>query len=238
MKLKGENKAGLYLTVIIHLMVVIILLFVQIDQISQLENSFVLDFTREEKIEKKQKEEIFKENISKKLDALIAAAKSSPSNSKVKNTIVNANLKDDRNTDAKKLYDDAQKLANDIKSNSKFREEVDASDETVEHKANNDSEIKSQYKGPSVLSYDLGDRKAAYLHIPAYKCYSGGEVTVIIYVDRAGIVKQVKIVEDLSTDDKCIRDYAIKAARLSRFKADKKASKLQMGEIVYKFIAQ
>ena len=242
MKLRTENKAGLYFTVIVHLTVIIVLLIVQIDKVSQMENSFVLDFTREEELEKKKEEIEFKEDISKKLDALIAASAPNTSrSSSIKNAIVNSSLKDDRNTDADQLYKDAAKLDNALKENSQTREEVDASDETVDIKSpnkNNKDEIKSQYKGPSVLRYDLGERKATYLHIPAYKCFSGGEVTVVIYVNRSGLVKQAKIVEDLSSKDKCIREYAIRSARLSRFKAADKAPEPQIGEIVYQFIAQ
>ena len=50
-----ENKAGLYLTIIFHLVVVIVLLVYQIDSRIKAESSFVLDFTKQEEIEKEQK---------------------------------------------------------------------------------------------------------------------------------------------------------------------------------------
>ena len=52
MKLSGEDKAGLYITVIVHLTVIIILLLTQIGALLQRENSFVLDFTRQEEEER------------------------------------------------------------------------------------------------------------------------------------------------------------------------------------------
>ena len=45
MKLTPDQKAGLYITAIVHLAVIIILLLGQIGYAVQRENSFVLDFT-------------------------------------------------------------------------------------------------------------------------------------------------------------------------------------------------
>ena len=77
MKIEKENKAGLYLTVIFHLTVIIVLLLYSIDSTIRREESFVLDFSKQEEIERKEKETIFKEDISRKLDEMIAAAQSS-----------------------------------------------------------------------------------------------------------------------------------------------------------------
>ena len=73
----SEDKAGLYITIIFHLVVIIVLLAYQIDSTLKREESFVLDFSKQEEIEQRQKEEAFKEDISKRLDELIAAARSS-----------------------------------------------------------------------------------------------------------------------------------------------------------------
>ena len=72
-----ENKAGLYLTIIFHLVVVIVLLVYQIDSRIKAESSFVLDFTKQEEIEKEQKLQEMKTEVSKRLDDLIAAARAS-----------------------------------------------------------------------------------------------------------------------------------------------------------------
>ena len=73
----NEDKAGLYITIIFHLVVIIVLLAYQIDSSLKKEESFVLDFSKQEEIEKREKEEAFKEEISRRLDDLIAAARSS-----------------------------------------------------------------------------------------------------------------------------------------------------------------
>lgn len=55
-----EDRAGLYITVIFHLAVIIVLLAYQIDSTLKREESFVLDFSRQEEVERIRKEEAFK----------------------------------------------------------------------------------------------------------------------------------------------------------------------------------
>ena len=96
----------------------------------------------------------------------------------------------------------------------------------------------SDYKGPSVLSYNLDGRKASRLPIPAYRCMGSGTVTVIIGVDNAGNVVRAQVQEDRSSDNACLRDFAIRAARMSKFTASPTAPARQGGSIIYEFIAQ
>lgn len=236
-----ENRAGLYITVIFHLTVIIVLLLYQIDSTLRREESFVLDFSRQEEIERIEKEIAFKEDISKRLDDLIAAAHNS--GEPIRNIAVDASraqLKDDRGTDADQLYKDAERLANDLKNGHKDAVEEDAREETVEmqHQKKPDQKNQKEYSGPSVLSYTLDGRKASHLPIPAYRCYGAGDVTVIIKVNNSGQVVSAKVMEDISSSDNCLRSFAIRAARLSRFSGSQNAPANQTGEIVYRFIAQ
>ena len=233
-----EDRAGLYITIIFHLVVIIVLLAYQIDNTLRREESFVLDFTRQEEIEKQKKEQLFKEDISKRIDDLIAAARNS--GEPIRNIAVDAGakLKDDRNTDADQLYKDAERLAKDLKDG----QAEDAREETVElpeqqQKKKEDSK-KKEYSGPSVVSYTLDGRKASHLKIPAYRCYGSGDVTVIITVNNSGQVTGATVLDDVSSSDKCLRDFAVRAARLSRFSASSAAPHNQKGEILYRFIAQ
>lgn len=235
-----EGRAGLYITVIFHLTVIIVLLLYSIDTTLRREESFVLDFSKQEEIEKKEKEEIFKEDISRKLDELISAAQSS--SAPIRNIAVdatNSRLKDDRGTDAEQLYKDAERLAKDLKSGHKDAIEEDARQETVEmqHQKKSDANQK-EYSGPSVVSYTLDGRKASHLKIPAYRCYGAGDVTVIITVNNAGQVVKAEVMDGISSDDQCLRSFAVRAARLSRFSASQTAPPNQKGEILYRFIAQ
>ena len=235
---RNEDRAGLYITIIFHLMVIIVLLAYQIDSTLKKEESFVLDFSKQEEIEKMEKEKAFKEDISKRLDDLIAAARSS--SDQIRNIAVDAGsqLKDDRNTDAEQLYKDAERLAQDLRDG--HAEQEDARDETVELQTQKRQENteKKEYKGPSVLSYNLDGRKASHLKIPAYRCYGSGDVTVIITVNNAGQVIGAKVLDSVSSSDECLRNFAIRAARLSRFSASTTAPANQTGEILYRFIAQ
>ena len=236
-----EDRAGLYITVIFHLTVIIVLLVYQIDSTVRKEESFVLDFSKQEEIERRQREEIFKEDISKRLDELIAAAQNS--SAPIRNIATDASraqLRDDRGTDAEELYKEAERLAQDLKNGQKDAIEDNAVDETVEmqHQQKKSPENQKEYSGPSVLSYTLDGRKASHLPIPAYRCYGAGDVTVIITVDNSGRVVRAKVMEEISSSDNCLRNFAVRAARLSRFSASSDAPANQTGEIVYRFIAQ
>ena len=236
-----ENKAGLYITVIFHLTVIIVLLLYQIDSTIRREESFVLDFSKQEEIERRVQEEIFKEDISRRLDDLIAAAQSSGGEIRnIATDISGSQLKDDRGTDADELYKDAQRLADELKNGQKDAIEEDARTETVElpTQRNETEDEQKAYSGPSVLSYSLDGRKASHLPIPAYRCYGAGDVTVIITVDNSGMVVRAKVLEEVSSSDNCLRSFAIRAARLSRFSSSSTAPANQTGEIIYRFIAQ
>ena len=241
MSINKDDKAGLYLTIIFHLVVIIVLLAYQINTSVRREESFVLDFSKQEEIERRAKEEVMKQDISKKLDDMIAAARRQ-SSSQIRNIAVDAGsqLKDDRGTDAEQLYKDAERLAQDLKNGQKDGIEEDAREETVEmqHQQKPQQKNQKEYSGPSVLSYSLDGRKASHLPIPAYRCYGAGDVTVIITVNNAGQVVGAKVLDEISSSAECLRKFAIRAARLSRFSASPDAPANQTGEIIYRFIAQ
>lgn len=237
-----ENRAGLYLTIIFHLVVIIVLLIYQIDATLKAETSFVLDFSKQEELEKQEEIRVLKEEVSKQLDDLIAAARASQPN--IRNIAVDASskpLKDDRNTDADQLYKDAERLAKELKAGQNAIEE-DSREETVDlssSEAKGEGEGSGQpYSGASVLSYRLDGRKARHLPIPAYKCYGGGDVVVIINVDQAGRVVGAQVNEAGTSGDACMKREAVKAAKNSRFSGSPTAPNPQVGEIVYRFIAQ
>lgn len=235
--MNSDDRAGLYITIIFHLVVLIVLLASQISSALKGENTFVLDFSKQEKVEKEQAERQMKEDVSDKLDRMLAAAGGVP----VKNVAVDRGgkaLKDDRDTDAEELYKEAEKLARDLKNGYKL-DEPDEDYAAVNKPVKEKETPKSQtYKGPSVVSYELDGRKASRLSIPAYRCLGAGHVTVIITVDPSGQVLNAKVQDEVSSSDKCLRDFAIRAARLSRFSASTSAPARQVGNIVYLFVAQ
>lgn len=235
MKIDKEDRAGLYITLIFHLVVLIILLVCQIGFSLQKENSFVLDFTKQEEIEKQKKEEVFKEDIQSRIEDLLAAS----ANVSFKNVAVDRGaLKDDRGTNAEELYRDAEKLQQELNNGVEQPDKDDFAAVAPEIKKETKKESSASYSGPSVVSYELDGRKASRLSIPAYRCLGAGMVTVLITVDNQGNVILAKILEEGSSPDKCLRDFAVRAARLSKFSASTSAPARQGGNIVYQFIAQ
>jgi len=236
MRLTPDQKAGLYVTAIVHLVVIIVLLAVRIGFEVQRENSFVLDFTKQEELEKKQEEVRLQESAAAALERLIAASAGVP----IRNVTVDRSaLKDDRGTNAEELYKEAERLAQELKDGQNRPQDIE---ETII--AAPPSSVKTEtpaarpYSGPSVLSWSLDGRNASHLPIPAYRCYGAGEVTVIITVDNKGDVVNAKVDAATSTADDCLRSFATRAARLSKFSASSTAPARQMGSITYAFIAQ
>ena len=214
MHIPEDNRAGLYFTAIFHLAVIIVLLLAGIGSELGVENSFVMDFSKQEQKEKEIKEEEFRESISRRLDELISGA-AAPM---VRNVTVdnNAPLKDDRGTDADELYKENERLQRDLKGlDSRYE---DAVNETVDLKPEPDKKDTPQNK--------------------AYKCYNAGDVTVMIKVNPQGVVVYAKVVDELSSEDECLRKEAVRAARLSKFSIKTDAPANQPGEITYRFIAQ
>lgn len=228
----------MYITVTVHLAVLIIMLAAGLDFSLKRENSFVLDFTRyEEKermleeIDKLRREAELQQAIADKLEREIGSPQA------VRNVAVDrATLKDDRGTDARQLYKDAERLQRELDKGASAQEESIAAPEKEE--TIKKEEEKASYSGPSVVSYYLEGRKAGRLPIPAYRCIGAGEVTVLITVDNSGSVTGAAVDESCSSSDGCLRAFAVRAARLSKFSASPDAPRKQQGNIVYKFIAQ
>ncbi|MBR1510834.1 MAG: hypothetical protein IJ623_09310 [Bacteroidales bacterium] len=236
MRLSPDQKAGIYITVSIHLAVIIVLLAVRIGYEVQNENSFVLDFTQQEEQERIQEEKQLQEEVADQLERLLSAM---PAGVPVRNVAVDASaLKDDRGTNAEELYKEAERLAQELKDGQNAVQE-DPESVAVSEPEKPKPETKARpYSGPSVLAWSLDGRKASHLPIPAYRCYGAGQVTVIITVNNRGDVINAKVDEGTSSSDGCLRTFAIRAARLSKFSASTSAPSRQMGSITYAFIAQ
>ena len=236
-----EDKVGLYVTLIVHLSVIIILLLAQIGATLQKESSFVLDFTKQEEIERQQKEaeqmlkeiqraQMLKEYLEQKIDRQLGELQT------VKNIATNKGaLKDDRNTDIDKLMADAKRLEKELRDHKISAPDIE-DDEAAGDGTDTKKEQKKAYSGASVLSWQLDGRNAVRLPVPAYKCYGAGEVTVMITVDNAG--KVIAAAVQGSPGDKCLINAAIAAAKASRFSAKPDGPGKQTGDITYLFIAQ
>lgn len=237
-----ERKIGFYSTVVFHLLVVIILLATTIHNIVAEETSFVMDFTGLEQQEQKIKEEEIKVKAQKEVEDLLAGR--IPTSSSYRNVAVDRssgrNLRDDRHKNPSQVYDEARELQKKLDESRRQAMMEQGSDDDVSDPTKKENKKASEaYKGPSVISYSLDGRKAQSLPVPVYKCYGGGDMYVQIVVNRKGYVIDASIIQGSSTSsDECLVRAAIDAAKRSRFRASLTAPEKQVGEIVYRFIAQ
>ena len=238
--LSPDQKAGLYITVSVHLAVIIVLLAVRIGYEVKRDNSFVLDFSQQEEKERQEQVAELQEKAAEDLERLLAAAQAIHSG-EVRNVAVDRSaLKDDKGINADELYKEAERLAQELKDGQNRQEEDPEAFAAAQpdKQENPKKEETRPYSGPSVLSWSLDGRNASHLPIPAYRCYGAGEVTVIITVNNRGDVVNAKVDDKLSASDGCLRTFAVRAARLSKFSASASAPSRQMGTITYAFIAQ
>lgn len=235
-----EDRVGLYTTLVFHLSVLIVLLLVSIGHVASSENTFVLDFTKQEELEKLQKEIELKEAVARDLEDQIARERRSEL---VRNVAVDAGskLKDDRFKNPSEVYDEARELQRKLDASRRDALSQQASEEAVDMGQESGEERQEPapaYKGPSVISYELEGRKALSLPVPAYKGYGAGDVLVDIEVNQAGRVTAARVRSSGSTADESLHSFAIDAAKRSRFSASSEAAKTQAGWILYRFIAQ
>lgn len=240
LKTDGEYKAGVYLTVIFHLVLVIILLSWSIHVQLAKDTSFLIDFSMQEEMERQEARQRMKESVSAELDELLEQSLSQ-NRRDIRNVAVDASepLKDDRYEHPEDIYKDARELQERLdRSRQEVEDAADSRENVSVYRKDRERKGREKYSGPSVISYSLDGRKAMSLPVPAYKCIGGGDVSVSIIVNRKGYVVGTKIIESVSSPDQCLRDYALKAAARSRFAASQNAPERQAGEIVYRFIAQ
>lgn len=236
-RLPKEDRAGLYITIIVHLVVLIVLLAAQLGVQLSKENTFVLDFSKAEQIEQLRQRLEFEQSVNDRLNELL----SSGGNEYIHNVVVDrSELRDDRNSaeSARELYEDAARLQQELENGFEAPKEEDAFTSVETRKPVVKKEEARAYSGPSVLSYELEGRKASRLPIPAYRCMGAGEVKVDIGVDPQGNVLVAKVDDGASAADGCLRSFAVRAARMSKFSASPSAPARQSGYIIYQFIAQ
>lgn len=236
-----EDRVGFYTTLVFHLSVLVILLIVSIGRVASSENTFVLDFTRQEELEKLQKEIELKEQVARNLEDQIAAQRPQQ---RIRNVAADAGsrLKDDRFKNPSEVYDEARELQRKLDASRRDALSQQAAEEAIDLNQQKQEDAQQEpapaYKGPSVISYELEGRKALSLPVPAYKGYGAGDVLVDIEVNAAGRVTAAKVRPDGSSADASLHSFAVDAARRSRFSASSDAPKSQPGWILYRFIAQ
>lgn len=242
LRINTDDRAGLYLTLIVHLLLIIVLLSWSIHTQLARDTSFLIDFSEQEAQEameaRAQMQESVSEELEAELEALLNASRSQSTQS-IRNVAVDASepLRDDRHDHPEDIYREARELQERLDQSRREMEQAADDPDNVAIYEEEDSPAEA-YRGPSVISYTLDGRKAMSLPVPAYKCMGGGDVSVSVVVNRKGYVVDARIIESVSSTDQCLREYALRAASGSRFTASSGAPERQVGEIVYRFIAQ
>ena len=232
------NLAGILITVSIHLAVIIILLLTVVEpSIRKQSATYEFDFTKQDEIEKLEKEVQRQKALNDRLEKLLK--ENGVGFEPVRNvTVDRGSLKDDRGTDAEKLYREAERIQKQYEEIMSRGDDSFIAMKEPRHSEKKEEEQKSVYSGPSVLSYEVPGRKGSYLPIPAYKCMGEGEVTVNVTVNPQGKVIAASVKDDISSDDSCLRAYAVRAAQSSMFSSKAGAPAKEYGYITYRFIAQ
>ena len=222
----------------IHLAVIIILLLTVVEpSIRKQSATYEFDFTKQDEIEKLEKEVQRQKALNDRLEKLLK--ENGVGSEPVRNvTVDRGSLKDDRGTDAEKLYREAERIQKQYEEIMSRGDDSFIAMKEPRHSEKKEEEQKSVYSGPSVLSYEVPGRKGSYLPIPAYKCMGEGEVTVNVTVNPQGKVIAASVKDDISSDDSCLRAYAVRAAQSSMFSSKAGAPAKEYGYITYRFIAQ
>ncbi len=231
------------LTLLIHLIFVGILIILEMSNPEKkVESEIIIDFSSEYVPEK-----LTNLNENKHLEGqdFEADIKNVEKNLADKNVSQN-----DYYRDAKEILKSAQSKeffkANDykdlrwlVKDYSSELPDIDNWDKPENEQNNNQQQKQATYSGNTVISYDLGGRKAIRLPIPAYKCYGFGKVTIEVQVNQKGQVLSAKIIEQsASLNENCLPQSALEATLRSRFQPSEQAPNIQKGFIYYTFIAQ
>ena len=154
---------------------------------------------------------------------------------------LNENLRDDRGTNAAELNDAAADAQDRMRANREAYERGLAEERALGERPSGDGEQRerqdAKIRGSVTVSFSFVDpvRTSRHIEIPAYLCEGGGEVVVAATLDRSGKVIAARVV---SGGDECMREAALRAARVSTFNIDESAPAKHNGTITYLFIPQ
>ncbi|MCX6223606.1 MAG: hypothetical protein NTV01_02430 [Bacteroidia bacterium] len=240
----AEKKYGIIGTVLFHMFVLAIILFIKVDNMhSAQDNIIFIDLKVFEDIQK------------------LEAEKPDPANLNKSPTRQARNIAVNQAEDRIEKYDDYKNYQVSNRAiDREVQKRVSQAERDIISENNlnpNDKELpiaetkpidfykaskiveEQVYKGPTNIYFELKDRKVAYLPIPVYKCKGGGTVRVDIRVSQRGKVEWTTINNPgTDTQDPCFLDAAKDAALRTRFNFSTAAIALQQGYIIYHFVAQ
>lgn len=239
-----NNLVPILYTVIIHLVIAIVLVFLKVEGLKKdRELGVMLDFTEEVTLEdlmEQEEVELPPEWIEQVFEARERAS----------NRAVNVN--DDVNREIS-TEDYVNELLNELESQKdeefiqdreKWKEIISSyvyEDEPFP--ASDQDTVQEPFTGPTRITYEFTEpprkRQQRNLTIPVYRCEGAALVTVDIEVEQNGTVSSARVVRvESSRDSQCFTDAAEAAALNSMFRSDYTAPVKQKGQITYQFVAQ
>lgn len=241
-RLYRDNLNAIIVTLAIHLVVMVTLLFVELRNSMDIpEEALFLDMVAEEvKLPDPEKDQMDQGDQS-----LTSGSTRGANNS---NRAVNLGDQSGR-TSGDPFFDreyakevaEAKKLASDVNKN--LAREIpkigDIPMPVASTEGMSREEAKrSSFKGKSNIHYRLGNRYHLQMPIPVYLAQGGGEVVVDITVDRSGEVLIATPRGNSSLSDPMVLAYAKLAAEKTLFNSDNAAPERERGTITYLFVAQ
>ncbi|HDR68432.1 MAG TPA: hypothetical protein ENN61_05210 [Bacteroidaceae bacterium] len=239
-----ENLVPILYTLIFHVIVLIILIFVKVEGLKEIrELGVLIDF------EEKTIEEILEETlveIPAEFIEMIYHRREMASNRAV-NISEDDPLNRELSTDEylKQLLDEIEAGRDEeiIRDRDAWREILESGGYIEPVPEPDELEEEEQYTGPTTITYrfldEPLDRGKIFLTIPVYRCRGEGLVNVDALVVRNGSVIQAEVRKPLEGwDAVCFSEAALKAALSSRFRVNPYAPEKQRVVITYTFIAQ
>lgn len=237
-----DHLVAILYTLIFHLLVLIILIFVKVESLKQDREMGVLIEFEEKSIE----EILAEEEIDVPAEWLeeVMRQRELSSNRPV-NLNVEEEFREEISTDdfVQHLLDEIEKARNEQdKERLEELQAILAAADYVPPEADSDDDT-GEYTGPTTITYEFLEpprqRGKVSLTVPVYRCQGSGLVRVEIRVARDGNVVDAKIREPIEgTDRNCFADAALDAALSSRFRVNPNAPEEQRALITYTFIAQ
>lgn len=240
-ELISEKKYGIIGTVLFHMLVLTIILFLQVGKVRQVQDNII--YIDLKVFEDLQKLEMLKPEPDERLKSPARQARNIAVNQqedriekyddyKVSNRVADREAQN-------RVSQAVKEIIREENLNPEDKELPKTETRPIDFYKAEKIEEEQVYKGPTNIYYKLDNRKVAYLPIPVYKCKGGATVQVDIRVGQRGKVELTTINgSGTDTRDPCFLDAAKEAAQRTRFNFSTTEKNLQLGYIIYHFVAQ
>ena len=238
-----ENQVAILYTLIFHVIVLIIMIFVKVEGLKNDQELGVLIDFEEKTIEEILEEEMVE--LPAKFLELIKEQRELASN-----RAVNVNAEDPFNQEIstedymKSLLDELEAGKDDdlIKEREKWKEILESQGYIEPQSEELDSDEK-EYYGPTTITYEFKEepltRSKSFLAVPVYRCQGSGLVKVDAVVARDGTVSHAEVRKPIEGNDAtCFAEAALEAVLTSRFRVAQNAPDRHKVLITYSFMAQ